>query len=445
MSRADLTLREAGPEIPLQALDSQTSDLEVRERWRKQVFQRSRRLQELLGLREMPLVIRDREDGPTLRTVGLAGTLRLGSFEIDIAPKYMTDQSATEWHRSLIAMMERIARRRADYSLSDGLDLGPTTFLDYFGYSYAVALEHATRREAVRLYTSRRERSPVLRGRLLVADQLRSALTAPHLLVCEVDRLDADNPINRLVRWAGTYLLTVVTDGRVRRYLSHQLDRLPDVATPRPPVPFRASLPPQFSHYSTAVDLALALSRAQGPNPSTMAAVGAGFVVGTERLFEQFIERSLAVISHTAPWSAIPQRRERFAEPLPGNVARAFFSKPDNVVQVNSTTRLVVDAKYKRFEDATEDSHGSRPTNADLYQLAAASVAHGCSRALAVYPKLSATEVADGPIRWWQVSGWADKSLRIGVMTVDLDILGERHGIQRFDTRLRDRIEEALL
>lgn len=401
-------------------------------------------MQRDLGLRELPLGLLETETGPVLRTVGIAGTLRLGSRQFDIAPKHVVHPEASNWRRALIMMMERVVRRRAEYSVSDRLDLGRGTFADYFAFSFAMALHHALQSEPVRLYTTRRELSPVLRGRLLVAEQLRSSLTRPHVLACEVDRLDPDNPVNRLLHWAGRHLLDIAQDGRVRRFLSHSLGRLPEVSNSGPPVQFRAKLPRQFAHYATAVELAVALARAEGPHPVSRAERGAGFVLGTERLFEQFIERSLASIARRNPWDVKPQLKESFAEPIIANTGRTFFSKPDNVVQTDGVTRLVVDAKYKRFEDATEESRGSRPTNADLYQLASAAVAHRSNKALLVYPKLDLAKPGDSPIRWWRVDGWSTEALHIGVATVDLEILGQRDGIRQFDERLEQRIEEAL-
>jgi 5-methylcytosine-specific restriction endonuclease McrBC regulatory subunit McrC len=443
---APLTLREGGAAVLLTEVDPRITDVTIRERWRSLVSSHGVRLRRDLGLREAALQLDETPDGPALRVSGVAGTLRVGSSEIDVAPKHVQGLDESNWRRALIAMMERAARRRADFSLSDRLELGHGSFSDYFAYTFAVALEYAQRREPVRLYVSQREESRVLRGRLLVTEQLRSTLTKPHVLVCEVDRLDPDNPVNRLLRWAGTTLLGLARDGRVRRLLSHHLSKLPDVTSVRPPLPLRATLPRQFAHYSTAVELAVALAHAEGPHAQSSADQGSGFLVGTERMFEQFIERSLAAVASHAPWEAVPQARELFATPEPPNPGRRFDSKPDNIIQIDGTTELVVDAKYKRFEDATEETRGSRPTNGDLYQVAAAAVAHHCNRGLLLYPRLSTGDAATtAPIRWWRVDAWADEPIRIGVATVDLEILGERGGMANFDEVLRQRIDEALL
>ena len=357
-----ITLHEGGKPAPLVELDPfVATDIEVRERWRIEVAAQGQRLQVALGLRDLPLRVVNGGGGLGLHTVGIAGTVRIGRHEFDIAPEHVTDPTS-EWRRSLLTMMERAARRRVDYTVSERLRLVQGTFVDFFAFTFAVSLEHASRHEQVRLYRSQREAAPVLRGRLLVSEQLRSSLTRPHLLVCEVDRLDADNPVNQLLCWAGNQLLPAVQDGRVRRTLSHQLDILPSVSATRPPLPFRTRLPQQFAHYATAVDLALALARALGPEAQRDSNPGGGLVVGTERLFEQFVEQSLAVISPGRPWTVDAQHRKRFAVTVPPNDGRDYFSQPDNIVRAGGQGTLIVDAKYKRFEDASEDVGGDGPT-----------------------------------------------------------------------------------
>lgn len=431
-----------GSETPLVEIDSRfAKDINVRERWRIDVARESERLSTILGLREPPLRLVETTGGPVLRSNGVAGTVRLGRSDFDIAPKHVVDPSS-RWRRSLLVMMGRAARRRVDYAATERLQLAQASFADYFAFAFAISLEHAARREPVRLYRSQREVAPVLRGRLLVSEQLRSSLTRPHLLVCEVDRLNPDNAVNQLLHWAGNRLLPAVRDGKVRRSLSHHLGRLPAVSAARPSFPFRTRLPQQFSHYAPAVDLALALARAQGPESQGIPRPGAGVAVGTERLFEQFVEQSLAIVSSGRPWAVNAQHRELFAMSLPPNDGRDYFTQPDNLVRVGGNNALVVDAKYKRFEDASEDVRGSRPTNADLYQMAAAGVAHGCRRALLLYPRLGPG--GDVPIRWWSVKGWQENPMWVGVATLDLELLASNEGLLRFDALLRERIEEAL-
>lgn len=429
--------------MPLLALDARTVDPIVREQWRTTTARRSAALMASLGLRQPPLFLEESDEGPLLRVRGIAGTLLLGSVQLDVAPKHHDDLTDDRWRAGLLAMIERSERRRASHHVSDRLRLGGVTFADHVAFTYAVALEQALRKEPIRVYESRREHAPVLRGRLLITEQLRSSLTTPHLLVCEVDRLNDDNPINRLLQWAGQRLLAIATNGAVRRSLSHHLRRLPGVSTSRVPVLRRGALPRQFAHYGEAVEIATAVARSSGAAiGGAPSRAGGGFAIGTEKLFELVVEHSLAIVAQDRPWTVSAQVSEPFAQPVAPNTGTPFHSKPDNLIQAPGR-RIVIDAKYKRFEDANEEVRPSRPTNADLYQMAAAAVAHKCDRALLVYPRLTATD-ADPAIRWWTISGWTTSTLRVGVATVDLAAIGGPGGIRTLDRRLAELVDEAI-
>ena len=269
--------------------------------------------------------------------------------------------------------------------------------------SLAYELETATRHAEVRSYRSHREELPQVRGRILVTEQLRSALLKPHRVVCELDILTADNPVNRLLHWADPRTRLLTRDPQVRRELSVQAGKLPDV-TPFAALPAQLAfvLPRQYHHYRGAVDIALSFARGRGSERGLTSLSGAGFVVGTERLFESFIEGSITEALGGEPaWSSQAQVRSIFAIPL--GRERTFYSKTrqpcfDRMV----FAVLVVDAKYKRFEDDITDdgSFGSKPSHSDLYQMAAACVAHHVPRALLVYPRLSGVDTDWSP-KWW--------------------------------------------
>lgn len=439
-------IREGGPGLELRFLDHRSNEPENRERWRVLISSHASAMRAALRLRTDPLWLEESAHGPILRANGIAGTLLLGTVQIDVVPKHQDDFDDGRWRGALLSMIERAEGRRAAHHLSHRFQMAGATFVDHVAYSYATALAHAFRKGPIRMYEARREQIPVLRGRLLIAEQLRSSLTAPHLLICEVDQLNEDNSINRLLNWAGRQLLLRSSSGLVRRFLSHQLERMSPVPlSNRPPRVRDRTLPRQFSHYEEAVSIANAVVRSVGVSLGGKSSGPAGgFAVGTEKLFELVIQNSLSAASRGQTWTVRAQVSEPFADPISPNPGARYNSKPDNLV-LTPTTRLIIDAKYKRFEDADEAtaSQGSRPTNADLYQMAAAAVAHHTKRALLVYPRMVASDhSADSAIRWWSVDGWTS-DLRIGVCTVDLRALGGPQGIASLDRRLAAIVEQA--
>ena len=173
---------------------------------------------------------------------------------------------------------------------------------------------------------------------------------------------------------------------------------------------------------------------------------GAGFLVGTERLFESFIEQSLsAALAGADDWHVSAQERSLFAEPVGAlqRDRRAYYSKPDNVVRRSDAVVLLVDAKYKRFRDETDETTPDRPSNGDLYQMAAACVAHDCPRALLVYPRIGDPELGrDWEPVWWRIQV-GEVALHVGAVTVPLNLIAADDGLAEFDRRLRQLVDAA--
>jgi 5-methylcytosine-specific restriction endonuclease McrBC regulatory subunit McrC len=404
------------------------------------------RLRQELGLREDAVAVEDTPTGPVLKARGVAGTMTVGAATFDIRPKHVEDSRDPLWQMVLLTMLERASRRRAAYSRTRQLRFRSGTFVDQMAMGLAMHLEEATRRPEVRAYRSTREELGQLRGRLLVTEQLRSSLLKPHRVVCEVDELSGDNPVNRLLHWAVQQLGAMASQPSVRRALSVQGGRLPAVTHPvKAPTRLVFHLPRQYHHYTGAVELATAFARGLTIAHGARDVGGAGFLIGTERLFESFIERSLAnAFARDDEWQVVAQVRSRFAEPVGGPPGRsAYFSKPDNVLRRRGVPALLVDAKYKRFGDSAEQSAPNRPTHGDLYQMAAACMAHDCPRALLVYPAMSDHGLGqDWEPQWWRIRV-GDSERRIGAVPVPLHSLAGDDGPVEFDRRLRRMVLAA--
>lgn len=415
---------------------------------RKQVVTLNRRLRSSLGLREDPISLED-GDEPGIKIRGVSGSLRLAGAEIEISPKHAQDGVGKEnWRQGLIQMLERSSPRKVAFTRSRRLQLKHRTFLDQFAFSFALELEHATEHEPIRRYHTFREESKFLLGRLVVSEQLRKSTTRPDLLICDVDRLDTTNDQNRLLAWVGQQLLTKIRDHQVRRLLSVQVAKLPVMpATANRPTRISAVVPRQYAHYSGALQLASAYSRGQSVFPGLASVDGATFLVGTEKLFESFLEKSLLTVCVAQPspgWTLRPQATEPFADGV--GHKRTFFSKPDNIIDIDSAPALVIDAKYKRFTEATDLDAGSKPSNSDIYQMAAACLAHNCQKAVLIYPRMSARpdEPPTWQIQWWKIRSRTGNPIYVGAACVDLSSLSEPTSMDGFDEQLAQLLQEAI-
>lgn len=440
-----LTIQE-GRCVPIEQLLGSDPTSEAIERLRRRVAALGRQLRKDLGLREDALTIKDVEDGIVLETRGIAGTLRIGSFEVDIPPKHVVDETV-DWRGSLVTMLHRVVSRRATYSGSNRLQLRHRTFLDQFAYGFAAELEAALRNAPIQSYRSETQELTRVRGRLLIAEQFRVGLLKPHRLICEVNEMNSENDANRLLHWAGARLAALTRDASVRRFLERQLAKLPPVQGPitRPPH-LRIVVPRQFSYFESPVQLAMAFARGRATFPGASGVNGAGFVIGTERLFESFIERSLKVALDKVAeesWTVRSQVTEPFAFPIRKGGNR-YFSRPDNIVDLDAASVLIIDAKYKKLGDSTTPGPGKRPTNADIYQMSAAIQAHGVRRALLVYPALTGDSEVSGvwQINWWSL-GKSKSDPLVGAVKIDLSTLNDPRNLSTFDDQLATLVRNA--
>jgi 5-methylcytosine-specific restriction enzyme subunit McrC len=444
--RSPYVLRETET-VPLTLLIGDSATPADRELARLSVARLGARLRQELGLREDAIFVEDAAAGPVLRTRGVAGTIRVGAVTFDICPKHVDDPDDPLWQTVLLIMLERASRRRAAYSRTRRLRLWSGTFLDQLAMGLALELEEATRHPEIRAYRSTQEELGQLRGRLLVTEQLRSSLLKPHRVICEVDELSADNPANRLLQWAAQQLGAMATQSSVRRALSVQAGRLPAVTQPvKAPTRLGFRLPRQYHHYHGAVELATAFARGRTTAHGASDVGGAGFLVGTERLFESFVEQSLSsALAGVEGWRVSAQERSLFAEPVGSSATRrrAYYSKPDNVVRQGDVTVLLVDAKYKRFREQAEQSTADRPSHGDLYQMAAACLAHDCPRALLVYPGMGDHGLGfDWEPLWWRVR-FGGSEVQVGAVPIPLDLVATDGGLVELDRRLRRVVLDA--
>lgn len=414
--------------------------------WHAWLGEKGLKLKKALALRELPISLQVGSDGPEIAAGGSIGSVRLRGLELRIAPKFIPrDAVHGGWEAAIMAMIGRAARRRWTVHRSMRMGPGVVSFVDHVAFAYADALEDGLRGDAVRAWRTREIRSLTLRGRLLVSRQLR-ALATPHVLHCEVDQLDADNHVNELLHWAAKRFAEIARAAATRWRLQSAAQRLPSTRQlPRVPAIVPPFLQPQYAHWQEAVDLASLLARGQGQRPGEGAEQGYSLLVNSSTLFEDFLERSLekCLPDHLGrEWSTKPQEQRCFATPLDAG-CRSYYTRPDFVVYREKQRALLVDAKYKLLADAERNAQ-KRPTNSDLYQLAASLVAHDCSRGLLLYPRVAGDhDLGDGRMRSWKVR-FSGRELIISAVALELTNLGSQTGMEAFDRLLACQITTAL-
>jgi 5-methylcytosine-specific restriction enzyme subunit McrC len=447
MKLANLRENRVHPIAPLLGRDL---DADARRRWTSLARGAGRRLQSRFGTSTPPLTVLDVDGELSIRAAGIAGTFRLGDVEWTVVPKFVAEEAAGTWERSVLAMVRRAGPRSFKAEKRSRLGTTPLQLVDLFALAFAEAVEAATKGDPVHAYRTEEVELPVVRGRILIDQQLQHVVSRPHMFSCAVDQMDTDNPVNHLLRWAAARFAELTRSGGIRQALRDAEERLPPLRRPAMlPSRLPVSLAPQYGGWREAVELAglLAVGRGQG---STGQAEGYGFVLDMARVFEAFVDASLRdglARQSDAKWSRVPQASREFATPITERT-KAYWSRPDDVVERDGQRIALVDAKYKLLADA-EDGTPKRPSNADVYQMACSLVAHGVKHGLLVYPQVVAagtdgtTFLADGERKAWRVH-LGDRSLVIGAAAIDLRGLATPDSLRTVDDVLVGHVRSLL-
>ena len=308
-------------------------------------------------------------DGEYRLTPGsIVGAVELGDLSVFIEPKIGIPQllSMACYAISKFKPQDELFDYPREYALPDVLALALASAARR---AFSRGLLHGYRVEEESLYT--------VRGRIMVAEQLRRRFGIPLPVEVRYDEFTNDVLANRLVR-AAVYLL-----GRMRLRLQparRQLGRIAGMLENVSPAEFRPSTVPEIDfdrlneHYRGVVSLSQLILR-QGAFESSRGDVRAsGFLMDMNTVFQEFV--TVALREALGVSAAAFKERPISSLDEGGNV----HLRPDLVWRDGDQYVFVGDAKYKNIT-------GGRIPNADLYQLLAYVTALDLPNGLLIYAK----------------------------------------------------------
>lgn len=371
-----------------------------------EVGRKSQVLKNALKLRAGPLAVHYEDGFPTLQITGIAGSARLFGNRVEILPKFGDERS---WHENISILLARAYGTKFHLQELQGTSRDRLNFIDHVAFAFANALEGGLLDGPITTYRDFEHRASVAKGRIDIRRTVTAVLRSPGTIFSQTSELDADNPYNRLLHAAADALLRLVENRDIRNALSQAREALPPLpqssAHPsrwpdRPPV--------QFAGYTEALEIAAAVLQGRDWGISSAVSTAFGYIVAMEKLFENFVENTLKYAVDLLPPSlnatSRGQVRTVFAEPRTLG-RRAYYTQPDNVIDVQARPTVIVDAKYKRFADA-ETGDAGRPSNSDVYQMFASMAAQGCRVALLIYPTM--TDLKEPSPTWHMKIGSED-------------------------------------
>ncbi len=300
------------------------------------------------------------------------GALELGDLSVAIYPKL--DVSRVLFLASYAPGAFTLREERFDFE-------GANTLVEALALALASAARRAFARGLLHGYRTEEEALHTVRGRILVAEQIRRRFGVPVPIEVRYDEFTDDILANRLVRAAAVLLGRMrIRSPRARAGLRWIGATLGNVA----PVRFAPSDVPEVAfdrlneHYREVVALSRLILRHWAFEADRGGIRAAGFLMNMNTVFQEFVTQALRddlrVSEHTFCSDKELTGRRRIYLDERGRVRLA----PDLTWWDGPTCTFVGDAKYKNIT-------GERIPNADLYQLLAYATALDLPGGLLVY------------------------------------------------------------
>ncbi|MFC1609535.1 McrC family protein [Myxococcota bacterium] len=316
------------------------------------------------------------------------GVVCIPGLTLEILPKIDDPEGEHLAQKNLLYMLELAgAIRPKDRSLGH-LDTEPVSLLDAFVIVFADSLIDALRDGVDRNYVTIEENLKVVRGRLLVHEQIRRNAVQKQNLYVRYDEFSADTGLNRILKAACRSLARSAGSFSALRRLRELLVRFDEVTDFIPtPADLRLELTRQNRRFQPHLDFARLVLGGQSPAPMAGGERSFSLLFKMHVVFEAFVGEFLRRHAHTLGLQGtriIPQAQGRaLARDEAGE--RHFYLRPDILVLGPAkNTRLVVDTKWKLVDPSTPVDDVSRE---DAYQLFAYSERFNSPLSVLLYPR----------------------------------------------------------
>lgn len=393
-----ITLREHGPVqwVPLTA--HEVGQLEATAAaWKR-----------TLGLPSSPLTFEWRDDLVGVSAGGVAGVMRVGDVNVEIAPKFLDPdhEDARDWRRAFWSILVIAQDGKSVLGRALGADANAESIADLLTEIFLRSHARGSTRGMPLRYTELMGDAPSVRGAFHVA-RFGDWMARPWAIPTSETVLTTDTPLARLLAWAAAQLRTLTASKARARELDVIRQGLPGPGweVPRLDVAERIQLGVQHEALRPAFEVALLLLRGHGVRHGEGNRDVIGFLWRSDDIYERFLSwlcdqaaRSRGLLGRKA------SARFGISESAPPltTTPDVLFSRRDG------TSVAVLDAKYKILN--------ATPRASDSYQVLASANHFGCTEVGLVYPRTRSTP----PVRWRIASALGGRDVTIAALHLDL-------------------------
>lgn len=333
-----------------------------------------------------------------VRFAQFCGIVRLPTRTIEIFPKVsvgdpepgsIEDTTFSQSRNALLFMLRYVsgfpftqmgtaAQRQTDMPLLD-------VFIQYFLQQVAAVVKQGL----LTAYVEHQDNLPFLRGRLAVAQHLRTNQRRPDRLYCAYDELTADNKHNQVLRHVLSVVRPWIHSDRLQQLWLELWPVFAEFDTKAFTADQVAVIPRQrlARHYDSLLVWCEWLLRLQSPALLTGEQHAPALLFNMNTLFEAYVT---AAVRHefTAQNATVEAHGQELPLAFGNTKENAFTIDPDVTVRsaVDGARLLIVDAKWKML-DPDKDHWGIAV--GDMYQMLAYAIAGKCRSIRLAYPWLA--------------------------------------------------------
>lgn len=300
------------------------------------------------------------------------GVVQLQDITLEILPKIYGKESDPGSSRQALIRMLQKARLLPNHKIGQAnLKFQKHTLLDVFIFHFCDELQQQLVQGKVREYVSHENNLPVIRGRLLLDQQVKVNLVNKERLYCRFDELSEDVLLNKILRFTLKLILPLCRSNLARQRVSDlfmAFDKISDEVINVDSFQ-QLNLNRSNMRYSSLIEQCKLF--VQGLNPDVLAggAKAYSLLFDMNRLFEAWVASTIRKPANAQGLRLKEQGPRKYLAYRKDADRNVFQMKPDiALLDHDDNVVLIGDAKWKLLSKDEIKLGISQP---DLYQLIA--------------------------------------------------------------------------
>ncbi len=351
------------------------------------------------------------------------GVIALGADIVEVLPKiHGLEGDEGSCRDVLVHMLAETGYLKTHPTGVAGMNVQKHHLFDIFVDYFCTELYKQLHQGFIKTYVTQEDNRSVLKGRLLLPEQIRHNAVHKERFYCQFDEFVTDNPYNQLIKAVLVLLNKKVLGAKVKRSLNELLLVFDEIDI-RPKTARDVDLLPRnrmVNRYSEVFRLCRMFLGGLNPDVRAGKNSSPSLMFDMNLLFEEFVTSRLSKIMSGSEYWVKAQKPQRY---LARNVVlnkSAFLMKPDITIGKDEKVHVIIDTKWKLLDGGNSKGGVSRD---DMYQMCAYAQGYGCEDIALLYPWHVGMKGMTMPE--FKV---VDSGVRVKVMAVDLSGLKNGKG-----------------